>query len=109
MFSFGFEHRRQTVQNQVGIKFADNANVKMLHSASFCYKRSIWTFFSMRETFSRVIRAGSVARQFAAPQATASARLRSKERPLAVANANPARAASPQPTVDLERSGVVQA
>src|SRR5207253_7574624 len=67
------------------------------------------TLGSKRETSSFLMRAGSGARQLAAPQATARARLRSKGRPAAVANAKPARAESPQPTVDLARNEIGRA
>src|SRR5215472_3591088 len=110
MLSLGFERSRQTVQNQVGIELTGNANVKPLQRAvSFLTTGSTRTPGSKRETSSRLMREGSGARQLAAPQATARARLRSKERFDALANAKPARAESPQPTVDLARNGAVQA
>src|SRR3977135_3817112 len=109
MFSFGFEHRRKTVQDQVAIEFTQNAYVETRHSVISYSSRSTWTSRLMREIASRVMRPGSAARQFAAPQTIANARLCSKERSFAAANANPAKAASPQPTVDIAASGVVQA
>src|SRR5215467_2830275 len=110
MFALGFERRGKTVQNQVCIEFADHADVKALHRAvSFLTTCSTRTAGSKRETSSSFIRAGSGARQLAAPQATASDRLRSKESPDAVANAKPPRAASPQPTVDLALRGATHA
>src|SRR5205085_8123977 len=110
VFAFGFECCGQAVQNQVRVEFADDANVKALHRAvSFFMTRSTRTLGSKRETSSFLMRAGSGARQLAAPQATARARLRSKESSVAAASAKPARAESPQPTVDLGCSGAVQA
>src|SRR2546423_12555982 len=55
------------------------------------------------------MRAGSGARQLAAPQATASASTFQNEKPRAVAKANPASAESPLPTVDVACRGAVHA
>src|SRR2546430_6625620 len=58
-----------SVQNQVRVEFADDANVKALHRAvSFFMTRSTRTLGSKRETSSFLMRAGSGARQLAAPQ-----------------------------------------
>src|SRR5258705_7579735 len=109
MFSFGFEQRGKTVQDQVAIEFTQNAYIETRHSVISYSNRSTWTSRSMREISSRIMRPGSAARQFAAPQAVANAKLCSKESSFAAAKANPAKAASPQPTVDIATSGVVQA
>jgi len=109
MFSFGFEHRRKTVQDQVAIEFTQNAMSKTSHSVLLFQPlymdipldaRNIIAHNAARECREAIpprhkplLMPDFVQKKDHLPQRT---QIQLK-------------AASPQPTVDIAASGVVQA